>query len=224
MELAGFPGIRTELLEYLMGIAMNNHREYFVATRGEYERNVKRPLYALAEALLPAALDIDPDMEQRPSRIVSRIRRDTRFTRDKTPYRSNMWLSFHPAGRPKSECFGLYYDISPRASCYGAGFYDCSPERARWLRGKLLRQQEDFLKVLCKPAFAAHFRVLGEDYRRIEIPAELDARLHDLYRKKSFYVEHSDGLDFKIERPEYAEEIAQGLLLLKPLYKLMMTE
>ena len=88
----------------------------------------------------------------------------------------------------------------------------------------MLRQQEEFLNVLCEPAFAEHFRVLGEDYKRMEIPAELDVRLHELYRKKSFYVEHSDGLDFKIERPEYAEEIARGLRLLKPLYALMMTE
>ena len=224
MEQAGFSGIQPELLEYLMGIAMNNYREYFLATRGEYERHVKRPLYALAEALVPTARAIDADMEQRPSRIVSRIRRDTRFTKDKSPYRSNMWLSFHPTGRPKSECFGLYYDISPRGSCYGAGFYDCSPERARWLRGKILRQQEEFIKALCEPSFAEHYRVLGEDYKRIDIPEQLDPRLHTLYRKKSFYVEHSDGLDLKIERPEYAQEIAQGLLLLKPLYELMMTE
>lgn len=224
MERAEFAGIRPELLEYLMGISMNNYREYFLATRQAYERDVKRPLYALAEALVPTALAIDEDMEQRPSHIVSRIRRDTRFTKDKSPYRSNMWLSFHPTGRPKSECFGLYYDISPRGSCYGGGFYDCDPGRARWLRGKILRQQEQFLQALCAPEFAAHYRVLGEDYKRMDIPDGLDPRLHALYRKKSFYVEHSDGLDACIEQPEYAQRIARGLLLLGPLYHLMMTE
>ena len=190
MERAEFAGIRPELLEYLMGISMNNYREYFLATRQAYERDVKRPLYALAEALVPTALAIDEDMEQRPGHIVSRIRRDTRFTKDKSPYRSNMWLSFHPTGRPKSECFGLYYDISPRGA----------------------------------PEFAAHYRVLGEDYKRMDIPDGLDPRLHALYRKKSFYVEHSDGLDACIEQPEYAQRIARGLLLLGPLYHLMMTE
>lgn len=224
MANAGFEGIKPAMLEYLMGIAMNNYREYFLATKKDYERDVKKPLYALAEELVPAALYIDDDMEQRPSHIVSRIRRDTRFTKDKSPYRSNMWLSFHPAGRPKSECFGLYYDISPRQSCYGAGYYDSDPARAHWMRQKILRQQEAFLAVLTDPAFAGHYQVLGEDYKRIEIPEALDPRLHDLYRKKSFYVEHTDGLDFKIERPEYAQEIAQGMKLLKPLYDLLMKE
>ena len=185
MEQAGFSGIRPELLEYLMGIAMNNYREYFLATRGEYERHVKRPLYALAEALVPTALAIDADMEQRPSRIVSRIRRDTRFTKDKSPYRSNMWLSFHPTGRPKSECFGLYYDISPRASCYGAGFYDCSPERARWLRGKLLRKGERPVgrAVIDDDHFPLLKRLPHDRFRRLaQIFFAIIRRRHDAYQ------------------------------------------
>jgi len=224
MAQKGFEGIKPAMLEYFMGITMNNYREYFLATRKDYERDVKKPLYALAEELVPAALYVDEDMEQRPNHIVCRLRRDTRFTKDKTPYRNHMWLSFHPYGRPKSECFGLYYSISLTESCYGAGFYDCDPARARWMREKLLRQQEEFLAVLTDPEFAAHYRVCGEDYKRIEIPEKLDPRLHELYRKKSFYVEHTDGLDLKIEQPEYAQQIAYGFKLLKPLYTLLMTE
>ena len=224
MKQTGFPGIQPEMLEYFMGIAFNNNREYFLATREQYEQQVKQPLYALAEALVPAALEVDPDMEQRPSHIVSRLRRDTRFTRDKTPYRDHMWLSFHPMGKPKSECFGLYYAISPTESCYGAGFYDCDPARARWMRQHILQHQDAFLRILKDPAFTVHYRVLGEDYKRMDFPEGLHPDLRGLYQKKGFYVEHSDGLDAKIERPEYAEEIARGFRLLAPLYQLLMKE
>ncbi len=220
----GFAGIKPAMLEYFMGIAFNNDREYFLATRKEYEENVKRPLYALAEALLPAALEIDADFEQRPARIVSRIRRDTRFTKDKSPYRDHMWLSFYPVGKAKSECFGLYYSISVTESCYGAGFYESDPARAKWMRETMLRRQDDFLDVLTQPDFARHYRVLGEDYKRMEIPEKLHPALYELYRKKNFYVEHTDGVGPKIERPEYAQEIADGLRLLGPLYQLMMSE
>ena len=92
------------------------------------------------------------------------------------------------------------------------------------MREKILRQQEAFLEVLTEPGFAAHFTIGGEDYKRIEIPEKLDPRLHELYRKKSFYVEHTDGLDLKIEKPEYAQQIAYGFKLLKPLYTLLMTD
>lgn len=223
MANAGFEGIKPAMLEYFMGIAMNNYREYFLATKKEYERDVKQPLYALAEELMPAALYVDGDFEQRPSRVVSRIRRDTRFTKDKTPYRSHMWLSFYPSGTEKSESLGLYYSISLTESCYGMGYYHSGSERARWLREKMLRQQEEFLAVLTEPAFAERFVIQGENYKRMEIPEQLDPRLHDWYCKKSFCVEHTDGLDLKIEKPEYAQEIAQGIKLLKPLYDLLMT-
>lgn len=224
MSQTGFPGIQPAMLEYFVGIALNNYREYFLSTHKDYEQNVKKPLYALAEELVPYALEIDDDMEQLPRRIVSRIRRDTRFTKDKSPYRSHMWLSFHPMSKPKWACFGLYYDISPDCSCYGGGFYDSDPARARWMRALLLRRQRELVQILTDPAFAAHYRILGEDYKRIEIPEELHPALRDLYRKKSFYVEHNDGLDPRISRPEYAQEIGDGMLLLKPLYQLLTNE
>ena len=170
MSQTGFPGIQPAMLEYFVGIALNNYREYFLSTHKDYEQNVKKPLYALAEELVPYALKIDDDMEQLPRRIVSRIRRDTRFTKDKSPYRSHMWLSFHPMSKPKWACFGLYYDISPDCSCYGGGFYDSDPARARWMRALLLRRQRELVQILTDPAFATHYRILGEDYKRIEIP------------------------------------------------------
>ena len=91
-------------------------------------------------------------------------------------------------------------------------------------RALLLRRQRELVQILTDPAFAAHYRILGEDYKRIEIPEELHPALHDLYRKKSFYVEHNDGLDPRISRPEYAQEIGAGMLLLKPLYQLLTNE
>ena len=66
------------------------------------------------------------------------------------------------------------------------------------MRALLLRRQRELVQILTDPAFAAHYRILGEDYKRIEIPEELHPALRDLYRKKSFYVEHNDGLDPRI--------------------------
>lgn len=221
MATSQFQGIKPAMLEYFMGIAFNNHREYFLSTRKEYEENVKKPLQALADELVPTVLKIEPEIEQRPSRIVSRIRRDTRFTKDKSPYRDHMWLSFFPMGKAQSECFTMYYSISITSSSYGAGFYNNSPARARWMREKLLRQQEDFLRVLGDDEFAQRFEVLGDDYKRMEIPENLDPRLHALYCKKGFFVQHMDEITAKIEQPEYAQEIASGLSALEPLYRLM---
>ena len=47
MSQTGFPGIQPAMLEYFVGIALNNYREYFLSTHKDYEQNVKKPLYAL---------------------------------------------------------------------------------------------------------------------------------------------------------------------------------
>ena len=52
MSQTGFPGIQPAMLEYFVGIALNNYREYFLSTHKDYEQNVKKPLYALAEELV----------------------------------------------------------------------------------------------------------------------------------------------------------------------------
>ena len=56
MSQTGFSGIQPAMLEYFVGIALNNYREYFLSTHKDYEQNVKKPLYALAEELVPYAL------------------------------------------------------------------------------------------------------------------------------------------------------------------------
>ena len=126
-----FAGVTQAMLDYYIGLALNNNREYYLATKDVYEREVRAPLLDLAETLAPAALQLDGEMEQRPGHILARIRRDTRFTRDKSPYRDHAWLSFRPMGRRKSGSFGLYAALGPQGCCYGAGFYDEEPARAR---------------------------------------------------------------------------------------------
>ena len=137
-EFQGFP---KEMFEFFMAISFNNNTEFFEENRKLYEQKVKAPLYALARDLTPMALHVDPEMEVRPSKVVSRLRRDTRFSANKLPYRDHMWLSWRPAGRPKSQCFGLYLEIGLEGLRYGVGWYDADPRRAKAIR-RLLRQQE----------------------------------------------------------------------------------
>ena len=216
-----FAGVTQAMLDYYIGLALNNNREYYLATKDVYEREVRAPLLDLAETLAPAALQLDGEMEQRPGHILARIRRDTRFTRDKSPYRDHAWLSFRPMGRRKSGSFGLYAALGPQGCCYGAGFYDEEPARARRIREAILRNPDEFEAALSDPELRERFQMLGEDYRRMEPPVALPPGADALYRKKGVYFEHDDGLDGRVFSPRYAEEIAEGFRLLQPVYALL---
>ncbi len=217
----GFRGVTEEMLQYYVGLALHNDRAYYLATKEVYERQVRAPLLDLAERLVPSALMVDARMEQRPGHILARIRRDTRFTRDKTPYRDHAWLSFRPAGRQKSGSFGLYCALGPQGCCYGAGFYDRDPARARRIREAILQRTDEFEGALSDPELRETFALGGEDYRRLEPPVPLPPGCDALYRKKSVYFEHDDGLKDNVFSPGYAEEIARGFRLLAPVYALL---
>ena len=87
-----FQGFNEDTYKFLIELAFNNNKEFFAANKGRYKQNVQEPLRALAEGLLPLALTIDPCFNTRMTTILSRIYRDTRFTKDKHPYRDHAWL------------------------------------------------------------------------------------------------------------------------------------
>ena len=97
-----FSGCPEEMYQFFWEIAFQNHREFFEANRDRYKRVVQEPMRALAAELLPTALSLNPSFNQRVTTIVSRIRRDTRYSHDKSPYRDHVWRSNQPKSEPAS--------------------------------------------------------------------------------------------------------------------------
>ena len=77
-----FQGFPQAGLEFFMAIRFNNNREFFLENHGWYEDSVRTPARALASALGDAVREIDPALETRPEKAVSRINRDVRFSKD----------------------------------------------------------------------------------------------------------------------------------------------
>lgn len=88
-----FTGFRPEAIQFLADLAVNNNRDWFQPRKAEFERLLKVPLESLVEALgerfsargLPLVAD--------PKRSIFRIYRDTRFSKDKAPYKTNVSAS-----------------------------------------------------------------------------------------------------------------------------------
>lgn len=214
-EFQGFP---KEMFEFFMAISFNNNTEFFEENRKLYEQKVKAPLYALARDLTPMALHVDPEMEVRPSKVVSRLRRDTRFSANKLPFRDHMWLSWRPAGRPKSQCFGLYLEIGLEGLRYGVGWYDADPRRAKAIRRLLRQQKERFLPIATDPALAQAFQLHASWYKRLQAPEDLPEALLPYYRAKGFYLEHAEPLDKRHLQADFLWEVEANLLRLKAIY------
>src|ERR1700754_4568583 len=99
-----------EALMFFSDLEQNNNKEWFEANKKRYEQTVKLPLEALATALIPPMQELDPDIDMEPKKALFRIYRDTRFSKDKTPYKTNAGLSIsakkNDFARP-----GLYFHV-----------------------------------------------------------------------------------------------------------------
>lgn len=217
-----FEGFSMETLAFFAAVKFNNNREFLNENRDLFERAVKRPLVLLAEELAPTAQEIDPRVDPRPSRAVSRIWRDVRFSRDKSPLRDHMWLSFNPIGETKGDSCCFYFEISADAAAWGCGFYQMRPESMENLR-RILREKPAYVKnIVSAPDFASRYAIRGESYQRQHQPPEgMDAALGEIYRRKCVFCEHGvENLD-ELARPELAQQIAEGFRAAAPLYRLL---
>ena len=220
-RMSRFQGLSEDTYRFFWEIAFQNNREFFEANRERYKRVVQEPLFLLAEELLPTALEIDPGFSPKLSNIVSRIRRDTRYTRDKSPYRDHAWLGFRPPMQRVSECFVIYAEFERDAYGYGMGMYTADSARMRQFRERMLARPEQFLSLVGDPAFTQRFALVSEAFKRPRFAGANEALQPWLNLRRLSFQFSSPELSRTL-RPEIADEIREGMLLLKPLYRFLM--
>jgi uncharacterized protein (TIGR02453 family) len=119
-----FTGFLPESFEFLRQLARNNHKPWFDENRAVYDEHVVGVLKSLFEQLAPVALKLHSGFEVsgRTHRNLTRINRDIRFSRDKSPYRQNMYLFFGEEDKPGREA-RLYVGLSAEGVTCGLGLY-----------------------------------------------------------------------------------------------------
>jgi len=213
-----FEGFTADTYRFLFEIGFQNNKEFFQANRARYEREVKIPLQKLALELLPGMLEIDPDFDQRVGCIVSRIRRDTRFSRDKSLYRDHAWLAFRRPGHRLSEGMSLYFEITPDFYGYGMGMYAPDASLMRECRGRILASPDRFLRI--SDDLAEQFALEGDCFKRDRFPAETPPLRPYLNRKNLGWHFESPALT-RTMTSDLSEELRASFARLAPMYRLL---
>ena len=149
-----FTGFTQDTYRFLWELAFNNDRAFFEANRARYKQVVYEPLHELTLALIPAVAEIDGRLNVRPASTISRIRRDTRYSKDQSMYRDHAWLGYKMPGSLVSESFCIYAEIEREGYGYGMGMYAPNSEMMRALRERMLARPQTFLSLLwshCRP-------------------------------------------------------------------------
>lgn len=125
------PIITRETFRFFRDLARNNRTAWMQANRERYQECVVQPLRRLCEELAPAVLRLDPGFETsgRTGANLSRINRDIRFAKDKTPYRAQMYVKFGAPFPGEGEAGQLYTGISAKTVTAGFRIYSGSKRK-----------------------------------------------------------------------------------------------
>jgi len=142
------PYFNRKALDFLRQLKRNNRREWFEARREIYEQDLKAPMLALIEKVTAGMMDYAPTHVRPAQKSMLRIYRDTRFSADKTPYKTHLAAWWSRGGMEKTSGSGYYLHISPTELLVAAGVYMPPKEQLLAIRQQLLERHDEFRRLI----------------------------------------------------------------------------
>jgi uncharacterized protein (TIGR02453 family) len=137
-----------EGIRFLASLKRNNRREWFQPRKQVFEERVKGPMLELVGLVNTEMLRFAPDYVREPEDAIYRIYRDTRFSPDKTPYKTHIAAIFPRRGLGKHGCAGLYFSVAPEGVEVAGGVYMPDREELRLIREHLAQSHEEFRAIV----------------------------------------------------------------------------
>ena len=185
MAAAVFPGFPEEGMKFLRTLDRNNRREWFQPRKEIFDTKVRAPMEQLVEAVNAELLKFAPDHITDPKKSIYRIYRDTRFSNDKTPYKTHIAAIFPKRGLDRHTSAGFYFHISPEHVAVGGGLYMPGPDELRQARLWLAENHASFRKA-SKKAEKLLGPLQGESLKRTPKGFDPAHPADDLVRGKSW--------------------------------------
>jgi uncharacterized protein (TIGR02453 family) len=145
---AGFPGFPKEMTTFFRSLKRNNRREWFQPRKHVFEQHVKEPMIELVTALNHDFAKFAPEYVSDPKKAIFRIYRDTRFSADKTPYKTHIAASFARRGGERLAAGGFYFSVSHDQIEVAGGIYHPAPETMLVVRNHIAEHHQDLRRLL----------------------------------------------------------------------------
>ncbi len=208
--------IQKETIVFLKELKKNNSKEWFDLHRQEYT-NAKTNFIDFIDHLIPKIAAFDPEIaEVKAKECLFRINRDIRFSKNKTPYKSNFGAAICFKGR-KSTYPGYYIQLEPGSVFVGGGAYLLMPDELQKVRQEIEYNSKEFLKIVRSKPFRGTFEeIKGEAL--IKPPKGFDSTSEAIsYIKQKQWYAMTKIEDEKILTNEFEKTIIQAFKTLRPL-------
>jgi uncharacterized protein (TIGR02453 family) len=169
------PHFTPKTIPFLRALKRHNDREWFRERRAVYDEHVHAPMVAVIEQLARDFASFAPELVAEPRRSMHRIYRDTRFSADKSPLKTNVAASFPLRGETRHESAGLYFEVAHGWVWAGGGLYRPSSLSLYRVRQRVADNLPAFEQLIAAPAFRKQCGTLqGERLQRVPRPFRAD--------------------------------------------------
>lgn len=212
-----------DTMAYLEALAANNNRDWFNENKQRYEQHVREPALSFIEAVGERLPEFSPHFRADARKMggsLMRVYRDSRFSKDKTPYKTNIGIQFrHEAGKDV-HAPGYYMHISPSECFIGAGIWHPSADALLKIRRYIADEPDLWLAARDDEAFNRWFYLDGDSLKTAPRGFDKAHPLIEDIRRKDF-IGISDIVPVLIEQADMADIACDYFTAAAPLMRFL---
>lgn len=220
---ATFGGFPKETLQFLKTLKRNNDREWFQKNKVRYESSFLEPSLAFIGAMEKPLQKISPCFQAIPKKqggSLMRIYKDTRFAKDKTPYKTNIGIHFRHEAGCSVHAPGFYLHVEPGDCFIGAGIWRPDKQPLLQIRRAISETPADWKKARNAKSFRSTYELSGDLLKRPPAGFEKeDPMIDDLKRKDFIGVCRIE--DDEILAPKFLQEVTKKFRAATPLMRFL---
>lgn len=178
-----------ETIGFLEQLATNNNRDWFKEHKSRYEGDVLDVALRFIQSMQDPLADLAPHFVASPTRVggsLMRVYRDTRFSKNKTPYKTNIGIQFRHEQARDVHAPGYYVHIAPDQVFVGVGMWRPDSDSLRGIRERIATRPAEWERVRNDRTFEQHFELGGESLLRPPRGFDKDHEWIDDIKRKSF--------------------------------------
>lgn len=216
-----FTGFTEETIRFFLDLRFHNNSAYFHENHDRYIEQVQQPFYAFINDMAPLLQEIDPRMEVRPHKCLSRINRDIRFSRDKSPYRDHLWIAFRRAAESKDGSVNFFFEFGPDVLGWGMGTWGENKPMNERLRRQMVADPRRVAAIMDRCHLQdSDLVMMGNWYKRMDVPLMIPPSLRPLYTMRDLYITRKHTERGNAFSRQILDEVSKDYQLMAPLYRL----
>ena len=207
MSARRYAQFEAETLKFLEDLSENNNREWFKEHKSRYEEQVLDVALRFIQSMHDPLQEIAPHFVAQATRMsgsLMRVYRDTRFSKNKLPYKTNIGIQFRHELAKNVHSPSYYVHIDPDEVFLGAGMWRPDADPLRGIRERIAAKPADWKRAVGDKGFRRHFSLGGESLIRPPRGFDKDHELIDDIKRKSFiavkYMDRDDCLSPQFQR------------------------